>query len=632
MSFNPVEISKEDGTPYELYLFLYGDQQPDTIEFTFNGLPTPENIPDTTPFATAFSPDGKIVAVGNGDESRFTIFIVAEGGEFFAWNDPALVKPAGAVTALAFKGNGNHLLIGSENVAGQDNVHLYRVDYQNGGFWHLTFLSSWVATKPVDGSGSIRAIAYTPDQQHALVAHDGFPYVSFYSIAGNAYTEFSGFAMGAPGVVNSIDFKSNLHVAMTTEHDAPLVYSRAGTVYTRLATVPIAVDVGETINAARWNPTGDMLVVCRSGPPYINFFGFDGTDITPMINVIGGGPGSVAYDVLFDTNNFGMLVAQAGAPYVTSYQVQPTVVVRTAEFAVTLHGATRSLIGSPDDKYVIAGNIGAPSMTFIERVTGLSDGASGYYAYTNADRPVDAEIPGIGTVVTFMPIPIDRESYSSNGKSEPTNMTIKMPKNTDLANLFKPYPPPQPVGVVIMGRHHTDTGNETVVFWTGKVLACDRAGREASLNCDSNIVSMKRLGLRRNWQYGCPLVLYGSLCKASKDNASVVATVVSFDGGDGLVLTANWFGGHAPADFSGGMLSWVSKLGREYRTIGNVTTDGAITYLGPLRDIKPGTEMTVTLGCNHQKSDCVRLHSNILNYGGQPWIPVKNPVKIHPYW
>jgi hypothetical protein len=39
----------------------------------------------------------------------------------------------------------------------------------------------------------------------------------------------------------------------------------------------------------------------------------------------------------------------------------------------------------------------------------------------------------------------------------------------------------------------------------------------------------------------------------------------------------------------------------------------------------------VVLGCNHQAyaeegGDCQPLHDNIVNYGGDRWIPLKNPI------
>jgi len=246
------------------------------------------------------------------------------------------------------------------------------------------------------------------------------------------------------------------------------------------------------------------------------------------------------------------------------------------------------------------------------------------YRYTNADR----DLTRLGH--TWFARPITREAYRSSGKTDDkSSLTIRMPVDTDLSSLFTDFPPPQVVRVTIWAGHMTDPDEQVLVIWTGRVLSVAKERNQALLTCDNTIISLKRPGLRRNWQYLCPYVLYGPMCGATMRGVeSQVVNVTT----TGIVLEAGWWGSIEPEKFKGGMIRWRGGFGLESRTIRDARDDGFLQFLGPLRDIEEGQKVSLFLGCNHTMSDCRSLHNNINNYGGDPWIPLKNPVRNHPYW
>jgi hypothetical protein len=68
---------------------------------------------------------------------------------------------------------------------------------------------------------------------------------------------------------------------------------------------------------------------------------------------------------------------------------------------------------------------------------------------------------------------------------------------------------------------------------------------------------MRRPGLRRNYQYGCPLVLYSvgdGQCNADKASKTLSATVASRERRD-RHADAGWNGAFAAAKFLGGYCS-----------------------------------------------------------------------------
>jgi len=247
------------------------------------------------------------------------------------------------------------------------------------------------------------------------------------------------------------------------------------------------------------------------------------------------------------------------------------------------------------------------------------------YRYTNADKDITD-----GGVV-YKAIPIRRETYKSSGKTDKTTMSIKVPENADISQLFTAYPPTQPVTVIMRAGHLSDGQKQYLAVWSGRVLSTAKNGNETELTCENTLVSLKRPGLRANWQYGCRHVLYGDGCKADQIKATRNTTVAEITTDGTIVLPHNWNAGTDFSYFNGGMLRWSTPNGTEYRTIRKCTETG-LAFNGPLRGLEVGMDIAVILGCNHKTDQCLAVHDNILNYGGQPWIPLKNPAKHHPFW
>jgi hypothetical protein len=230
-------------------------------------------------------------------------------------------------------------------------------------------------------------------------------------------------------------------------------------------------------------------------------------------------------------------------------------------------------------------------------------------------------------------IPIRRENIKTDGKFDKSQLNVRIPVNTPLSNLFLPYPPPGVVQVRIWQGHHTDGDDDFVTVWFGRCLSNSREGNETVLTCDNTIISHKRLGLRRMYSHGCTYVLYDQqTCKADKEAAGrdVVVQVVEMGTGK-IELPGGWNLPYAPQHFVRGLFRWESEQGTEWRSI--IKADEAsITIGGMLRGLEFGETVRIYLGCAHTTDHCTGLHENINNYGGQPQIPFKNPVRQHPYW
>lgn len=257
------------------------------------------------------------------------------------------------------------------------------------------------------------------------------------------------------------------------------------------------------------------------------------------------------------------------------------------------------------------------------------DDPSAFNAYTDADEPITIHEPYIDQEITYDPIPISRGSIVTSGKLDKSELQINIPRDTDFSTRILVYPPSQVVTCVIRQGHVDDENQEFLVVWRGRVLSNARQGNEVSLTGEPVSTSMRRSGLRRRWQYGCPHVLYGQgegQCNANKAVATVEATVEAIDKSS-VILTDGWPGQGQSDKYLGGVIEWVNDEGNtEIRGILRVEGDRRFLVAGPPRGMVVSQTVKMVLGCNHQMSDCAALHNNIVNFGGCPWIPLKNPV------
>lgn len=242
---------------------------------------------------------------------------------------------------------------------------------------------------------------------------------------------------------------------------------------------------------------------------------------------------------------------------------------------------------------------------------------------TTVIRYTDAEMPITHAGEVYTPTAIDRGVTENAGTLDRSSMEIKVPRDASVAELYRIYPPSKPVLVTIYEGEAEDPDAEFKAFWHGRVTGCGWSGSETKLSAEPISTSMVRVGLRRNYQYMCPHVLYGPKCQANKAAVSTGAVVEAITGRVVRINALLPDSGHYP----GGMIEW----GDESRTI--LSTDGQnFTLTGITPTLSVGDTVAVVKGCDHTLPACRSIHANNLRFGGQPWIPLKNPISnVSPY-
>lgn len=287
--------------------------------------------------------------------------------------------------------------------------------------------------------------------------------------------------------------------------------------------------------------------------------------------------------------------------------------------------SSRSL-GEPVELYLFKG-ADPSSMPEID----MSAGVFGPYAYTDAETEI------IHDEITYLPVAISRDTIGASGTLDKAALKVVMEAGLDLGDQFLAYPPNQVVNLILRQGHLGDDADAVGNFpvaWTGRVLGCSHPPGETAFTCEPVSTAMARPGLRRNYQVNCPHALYGPDCRADRATATVVRQVQALTQTT-VTLPAAWDSAHPHQKYFGGMVTWVREDGAtEARSILSSADGLTLRISGNTRGLDVGMNVNVILGCSRSVAkvgnalvgDCSELHSNILNYGGQPFIPTTNPL------
>lgn len=253
------------------------------------------------------------------------------------------------------------------------------------------------------------------------------------------------------------------------------------------------------------------------------------------------------------------------------------------------------------------------------------DPEAAFVAYTTNDYPI------LFDGVTYGPAAISVPDRQSSGDLDRTTLEISVSRLLEIAERFRVSPPSFVVGLIIRQGHAN--GTEFPVVWVGRVLGSTREGGEVRLIAEPSSTGLRRLGLRRHYQYSCPHALYGPQCKASLSLATISVPTVNVEPGV-VVLPAGWDTDERVPKYLGGLVRWETDDGDVIRSIVGIEGTTRLLLNGPTINLGISQVVRVSLGCSRTfeivdgqpVSDCQDLHGNIHNFGGQPFIPLKNPI------
>lgn len=204
--------------------------------------------------------------------------------------------------------------------------------------------------------------------------------------------------------------------------------------------------------------------------------------------------------------------------------------------------------------------------------------------------------------------PISRTGYRHTDRSRRSGITITATDRLEVARRFTRSPPR---GRVAISVFQLEIGtDETVLLFDGFVLRVDFERREASLNCEPAIIGLQRNGLQRKFYPECPHQLFDDKCRAPQGNFE---STVSLTKTGPLQYTAN---------LSGPAVGGVIEAGGE--TFSILEYDGTTVTVDKVTD-EEFSEGLYTPGCDKTPQTCTNVYTNILNFGGTPYVPANSP-------
>jgi uncharacterized phage protein (TIGR02218 family) len=239
------------------------------------------------------------------------------------------------------------------------------------------------------------------------------------------------------------------------------------------------------------------------------------------------------------------------------------------------------------------------------------------WRYTSAEREV------IHNLQTYEPLPMRHGSIAPTGDASTSNLTLELAKETPVGSLFLIQPPSEVITMTLFSKHFGD--DEFTVLWKGRILNCEFEDPFFKFNCESVFSSLQRIGIPRRFSVGCTHNLYGVGCRVLRDAYRTDGVALTITGID---LTSGAAGAVPDGYFAGGYVTWVHNVRGNLESRMITYSEGAsglIRLVAVPNGLSLGQEIKIYAGCDHRVQTCKDKFNNVPNFGGQPFIPQKNP-------
>lgn len=173
------------------------------------------------------------------------------------------------------------------------------------------------------------------------------------------------------------------------------------------------------------------------------------------------------------------------------------------------------------------------------------------------------------------------------------------------------------------------------VIWKGRLASVKPDASTITLIFESVFTSLRRPGLRNKYQKSCPYVLYGRGCNLNKNDFAVSSQIT---GVSGSVVTATAAASKPDGTYNAGMIQGpdgafrfiINHVGTQLtliRPLDSLTLGFANSGYGKGYGLAYGQLVAnIYPGCDRTKETCKNVYNNLDNFGGWPFIPIKNPM------
>lgn len=245
--------------------------------------------------------------------------------------------------------------------------------------------------------------------------------------------------------------------------------------------------------------------------------------------------------------------------------------------------------------------------------------------FTNADRAITH------SGETYLPVAILRSQVESKNELSKASLTVKFDLlNEDARRWMASYLE----AIVVLTIFEKDEEDDVSIVWKGRLASVKPTQSEIGLVFESVFTSLRRPGVRARYQRTCRHALYNRGCGLDKEDFAVTGVPTDVTG---LVVTVPEASAYPDGTFTTGI---IEAANGEMRFI-TKHSGSQLTLIQPFVFLAQGLAedgyglsygmhyggvgVTIYPGCDRKRSTCNAKFSNLNNYGGFDWIPLRNP-------
>jgi uncharacterized phage protein (TIGR02218 family) len=225
---------------------------------------------------------------------------------------------------------------------------------------------------------------------------------------------------------------------------------------------------------------------------------------------------------------------------------------------------------------------------------------------------------------TWLTTQISRENIERAIETGINDLKIRMPLDNPIASQYIPNVPGKVIDVIIYRAHFTDPAEQVLVVFEGYIAQAEfDGGLEATLTLQPFTSQFKRSAPRYTYQSLCNHVLYDAQCKIARGSFTHVGLLSGID--ETLrTVTVNGVVGNGSDWAVGGWVAFPAGGNDDQRLVVAQSSD-TLTLLSNFASDVLGQNVDVFAGCAHDIGTCNTKFANVINFGGTPYVPVKNP-------
>lgn len=198
-------------------------------------------------------------------------------------------------------------------------------------------------------------------------------------------------------------------------------------------------------------------------------------------------------------------------------------------------------------------------------------------------------------------------------------LELSMPGSHEFPLKFSTIAPGQVATLTVQEYHRADPADVRVIY---KGVVRSVAFRQNTAMSSLSLVPINEAFDKeipeRTFQAACNNVLFDPDCKVSAGSFSYIGPVSAINGN--VVTITGLLAAKGNGWSTGGYVSFGTL---DYRLILSQSNDDLTLVLPFFEDVL-SQNVTVYAGCDHTIATCNSKFSNVLNFGGHPYVPTKN--------